>query len=255
MRNKSGDEMKDIALEEHRHVFHLSEEEGKLYKASQHGIAPDSRSYDITLEDFDPASGHDVSVFLKQNAKMDSRKAALVRIVHDILAENPRKKIIVFADGRVGAGIAARDALNAEGAPGCTWIDTEIDSVEDQNRKIGYYQRADSTREDRERPRVLVLHFEHAAGLNLQSECNHLILYTPLYTGKGGTDSDPVADCSTELQAIGRVFRPGQLEATVHVYRLEARGPVPGDEELLDGYLIGRNTDEETKEKAINSGD
>lgn len=84
----------------------------------------------------------------------------------------------------------------------------------------------------------------NAAGLNLQKECYNLILYSSLYVGDGGITGDPVADASTEQQAIGRVFRPGQLRPEVSVYRIELQGPK--GEECLDGYLIRRNTDENT---------
>ena len=98
-----------------------------------------------------------------------------------------------------------------------------------------------------------MLHFAHAAGLNLQTECYNLILFCPLYTGIGGTSGDPVVDVSTEEQAIGRVHRPGQTHSKVMVYRIEVRGP--DNEESLDGMLIRRNTDEATKRMAINCGD
>ena len=116
-----------------------------------------------------------------------------------------------------------------------------------------WYQYADATEEDKQRPRVLVLHFEHAAGLNLQAECNNMILFSPLYVGVGGTSGDPVSDASTEMQAIGRVFRPGQPKAKVNVYRIELLGP--DGEEALDTHLIRRNTDEETILMAVNADD
>ena len=146
----------------------------------------------------------------------------------------------------------AREFLCADKRLGCTWLDRS-DSVSVRNKKIGWYQNGDATLEDTARPRVLVLHFEHAAGLNLQSECHNLILFSPLYVGEGGSSSDPVADTSTELQAIGRVFRPGQPKPQVHVYRIEVKGP--NGEECLDGQLIRRNIDKENIEMAVNAGD
>ena len=53
-----------------------------------------------------------------------------------------------------------------------------------------------------------------------------MILYSPLYVGDGGLTGDAVADASTEQQAIGRVFRPGQLRPEVSVFRIEPRGPL-----------------------------
>ena len=177
-----------------------------------------------------------------------------VQLCNNILSEegNANTKIIVFTDERIGAGNVARDFLINEEGLGCTWLDEE-DSVEEKNKKLAWYQYADATKDDRERPRVLVLHFAHAAGLNLQAECNNLILFTPLYVGEGGTSGDPVGDASTELQAIGRVFRPGQPKSKVHVYRIEVEGP--NGEECLDTHLIRRNTDEETIQMAINADD
>ena len=111
---------------------------------------------------------------------------------------NSNTKIIVFTDGRIGAGKCAREFLFKDGI-GCTYLDAE-DTVEMKNRKLGktptinlclmkihqltisfsitaWYQYADVTDEDKKRPRVLVLHFEHAAGLNLQAgKCGLVLL-------------------------------------------------------------------------------
>ena len=212
------------------------------------------RSLAIKPADFDVTSGHDISKFLRQNSKLACRGKALVEICRTILNQkgNERTKIIVFADGRIGAGAAARDFLCAEADLGCTWLDVG-DNVEEKNKKISWYQNADVTAEDRARPRVLVLNFEHAAGLNLQTESNNLILFSPLYVGEGGTSGDAVADASTELQAIGRVYRPGQNRQEVHVYRIEVRGQK--GEECLDGHLIRRNNDKDTVAMATNAAD
>lgn len=251
-RNKSGEEMDGISQVDHREVVRMTEEEKVLYSKSQKGIPSTKQGLSITVEDFDPSAGHDISPFLRQNAKFASRGAKLLEICNAILEEEPTTKIIVFTDGRIGAGEAARDFLCGRDGPGCTWLDHD-DPVEVKNRKIGWYQTGDATEEDRQRPRVLVLHFEHAAGLNLQTECHNLILFSPLYVGDGGTTGDPVSDASTELQAIGRVFRAGQTDPTVHVYRIEVEGP--NGEECLDGQLIRRNTDEETVQMATNAGE
>lgn len=250
-RNKADEEMEGIELEDHRSVVRMSEDEKRAYLDSQSGISAANKSLSIKPEDFDPTAGHDISKFLRQNANLPCRGKELVSICKRILKGDPTTKIVVFADGRIGAGIAARDFLVASGL-GCTWLDAN-DSVQVKNKKIAWYQSSDATREDSERPRVLVLHFAHAAGLNLQTECYNLVLFTPLYVGEGGASGDPVADASTELQAIGRVYRPGQTHPLVHLYRIEVQGPE--GEECLDGMLIRRNTDEETKSMAINSGE
>lgn len=250
-RNKSGEEMKGIELVQHDKEVRMTDKEGDLYLCSQKGIDSEKRSFSIKPEDFDVTSGHDISCFLRQNARLATRGKILVKTCRNILEENPTTKIVVFADGRIGAGLAAKEFLCEEGL-GCTWLDA-ADSVKERNRKIGWYQHGDATQEDKKRPRVLVLNFEHAAGLNLQTECHNLILFTPLYVGEGGTTSDPVSDVSTELQAIGRVYRPGQTKRLVNVYRIHLCGP--DGQECLDGQLIRRNKDRETIEMATNSGD
>jgi hypothetical protein len=245
--------MEGITKKEEMVRFQMTEEEKVQYLASQHGIEKSMRSLGLTPEHFDPSHGHDVSKFLKQNADSPSRGKALVKTVQDILARDPTTKIVVFADGRIGAGHMVQHYLDESGL-GCTCLDSSDDAdVERNNESISYYRRADVTDEDRARPRVLVLHFEHAAGLNLQSECFNLILYTPLYVGDGGTTGDAVPDASTEQQAIGRVFRPGQVRQEVNVYRLEMRGP--DGEECLDGHLIRRNTDPNVLAAATNTAE
>jgi hypothetical protein len=230
----------------------MSDAEAELYLQSQSGIPSSKKSFAISPEDFDVSAGHDITRFLRQNVDLKSRKQKLVDLCRGILQEDKTTKVIVFADGRVGGGVSAREALQAEEGLGCTWLD-ESDSIEVRNQKISWYQHGDATEEDRARPRILVLHFEHAAGLNLQSECYNLILFSPLYIGSGGANSDPVSDVSTELQAIGRVYRPGQTKPLVNVFRIEVRGPK--DEECLDARLIRRNTDEETRAMAVNASD
>lgn len=230
----------------------MTSEEGQLYLGSMSGIPTKDRSFSIQPADFDVSAGHDITKFLRQNAKMACRGRALVEICKGILSEDETTKIIVFADGAIGGGVAAREFLSAEDGLGCTWLDS-ADSVQVKNEKIAWYQSGDVTEEDRARPRVLVLNFEHAAGLNLQTESNNLILFTPLYVGEGGTTGDAVADASTELQAIGRVYRPGQTKQQVNVYRIEIRSP--HNEECLDGQLIRRNIDEETVAMATNAAD
>jgi SNF2-related domain len=250
-RNKADEEMEGINLCDHRRVIRMSQAEKKAYLQSQSGISAANKSLSIKPEDFDASAGHDISKFLRQNANLACRGEMLITICKEILQKDPETKIVVFADGRIEAGISARNCLIESGL-GCTWLDKH-DSVQEKNKKIAWYQSADATAEDHKRPRVLVLNFAHAAGLNLQKECYNLILYTPLYVGEGGSSGDPVADASTELQAIGRVYRPGQSQPTVNLFRIEVQGPE--GEECLDGMLIRRNTDPGTKAMAINASD
>ena len=257
-RNKSGEEMLGIDLVQHRRVINMNETDAKAYLKSQNGIPFDKQSFSIQPEDFDASSGHDISVFLRQNANLACRSKLLAQLCKEIVNKDPTTKIVVFCDGRIAAGAAATKALLNEEGLGCTFLGTE-DSVQEKNKKIAWYQYADATGEDKRRPRVLVLNFEHAAGLNLQAECYNMILFTPLYVGVGGSSDDPVWDASTELQvsilicrvmflgvsrvfsalphrcahsalsfyivyehcqAIGRVYRPGQPRKQVNVYRI-----------------------------------
>jgi len=252
-RNKTGEEMDGIKLEERLCVVNMTDEEAILYKRSQSGIAKEKQSFAIQPEEFDVSAGHKIHTFLEQNASLESRGLELVRICKEILSRkgDEQTKIVVFTDGSIDAGYAARKCLDKSGI-GCTFLEAN-DSVETKNRKIAWYQSGDATEEDRKRSRVLVLHLDHAAGLNLQSECHDLILFTPLYVGEGGTTSDAVADASTEQQAIGRVYRQGQPHPFVYVWRIEVRGN--NGEDCLDRQLIRRNTDEQTISMAVNAGD
>jgi len=123
----------------------------------------------------------------------------LVELCKGILQKDPNAKIVVsLLRWKNCCGSAAVNALATEGL-GCTYLALD-DTVQQKNKKIAWYQHADVTEEDKGRPRVLVLNFEHAAGLNLQTECYNLILFTPLYIGVGGSSDDPVWDSSMEQQ-------------------------------------------------------
>jgi len=251
-RNKADEQMKGIEKVEKSVSINMTAEEKISYLKSQRGVPSNHQTFEIGVSDFDPGAGHDVSVFLRENAKLPSRGKALVDLCRDILKKDSTTKIIIFADGSVGGGVAARDFLNEHDDLKCTWLKNE-DSVREKNKKISWYQTPDATVEDKKRPRMLVLNFEHAAGLNLQHECYNVILFNPLYYGEGLSTGNAVNDTSTELQAIGRVYRPGQPKQKVYVHRLEVRGP--DGEDCLDGQLIRRNTDKDTIEAAINSSD
>ena len=252
-RNKVADEeMNGSVLETQIRKISMSTEEKELYLSSMKGIPEGKRSLAIRPEDFEDVSPGSFAKFLKQNASLRSRGAELVRICKEVLANDPKTKIIVFTDGSIDAGIAACSFLKAEKDLGCTSL-LPTDSNELKNKKISWYQHGDVTDEDKARPRILVLHYEHCAGLNLQTECSNLILFGPLYTGTGGTNSDPVSDASSELQAIGRVYRAGQTKQVVNVYKITVEGPE--GEEILDGLVLRRNTDKDTLAMATNAGD
>ena len=218
-RNKAEEEMDGIHLVERRRLVNMTNDEKALYIASQTGIEDSKRGLSVSTKDFDISRGAEVIHFLQQNAVMNTRGEELVSVCEKILASVPHTKIIVFADARIGAVAAAARALSQDGASiGCTCLLPD-DSVQEMNQKISHYQHADATDEDKGRPRVLVLSFENAAGLNLQTESYNVVLFHPLYSGNGGTNDDPVQDVSVELQAIGRVFRNGQTKQEVSARR------------------------------------
>ena len=72
--------MDGIELVKHRVKVKMTIEEGELYIKSQSGLNPANKSYAITPEDFDVAAGHDISKFLRQNAKLSCRCQKLVEV-------------------------------------------------------------------------------------------------------------------------------------------------------------------------------
>ena len=132
-RNKS-DELKGILKEEITKVAIMTQSEKDAFLNSQSGIPTAKRSLSIKPEDFDPSAGHDISTFLKQNVELACRGKELVSICNDILKEDPTTKIVVFTDGRIGGGDAARRALEQNGL-GCTCLGSN-DSNEMKNKKI-----------------------------------------------------------------------------------------------------------------------
>jgi hypothetical protein len=249
-RNKTGEEMSGIELKTYICEINMTEEEKNLYCKSQKGIPIPKQSLSTTPEDFEEGT---IAPFLRQNASLQSRGKKLVEICKGILEKDKKTKIIVFTDGSCYAGDAACAFLKADkDIGGCTSLSPH-DSNEKKNEKISWYQEADATEQDRKRPRILVLHFEHCAGLNLQSECNNMVLFAPLYTGIGGSSSDPVADTSTELQAVGRVFRAGQKRNEVNLYKIILNGP--NGEETMDRQILRRNTHKNSIAMAVNAAD
>lgn len=79
-KNKNEEDMEGIELVKHQVKIRMTTEEGELYKKSQSGINPSVQSFAITPEDFDVTAGHDVSKFLRQNAKLDCRGQKLVEV-------------------------------------------------------------------------------------------------------------------------------------------------------------------------------
>ena len=65
------------------------------------------------------------------------------------------------------------------------------------------------------RGRVLLLSLRLAVGLNLQGGVSHMVMLAPEWNP------------STDVQALGRLARPGQLKETFH-YRLGVAGAMHG---------------------------
>ena len=79
-KNKNEEDMEGIELVKHRVKIRMSKEEGEQYKKSQSGISPSEQSYSITPEECDPSAGHDISKFLRQNAKLSCRGKKMVEV-------------------------------------------------------------------------------------------------------------------------------------------------------------------------------
>ena len=222
----------------------MSKESGDKYLDSTPSAI---RNYNTMPPDFDSNAGQDPTAMLQCNATLDDRKLALRDIVANIQKDEEGTKILVFADTKYGAYQAACEALGNDGAT----FKQDDDDNETWNEKLCWYKTVDVTEEDKERPRVLVLTFEECAGLNLQTACNNVVLYAPMYS----LDNDLVKDCSTEMQAIGRVYRTGQVkDVTVHrivVYPPE--GKSKEGEKTLDDWVLKRNMDPKIVAKATNA--
>jgi len=79
-KNKNEEDMEGIELVKHEEQVRMSEEEAELYKKSQSGINSAVQSFAIKPEDFDVTAGHDVSKFLRQNAKLACRGKKMVEV-------------------------------------------------------------------------------------------------------------------------------------------------------------------------------
>jgi len=182
---------------------------------------------------------------LEVTARSGARSNKLLETIRATHESDPTAKIIVFADVEYGGHPAACKSLKDAGEPFVS-ID-EGEAVELQNERISWFRHQDVTEEERARPRILVLSFEQAAGHNLQTACNNVIMFEPRYSGL-----DAVADASVEEQAIGRVMRQGQTK-DVNLTRIILCGP--SGERSTDDWLVERNTDEETLMAATSNFD
>lgn len=161
-------------------------------------------------------------------AATEERGQALQQIIKKIhKAKGVHVKVTVFAADGCAAS-AAREAMNDAGLKFTAFKDKDFRA----------FAHADLTDADRALPRIALLTFDQAAGLNLQHSCSHVVLFAPLYTG-----TDPVPSCAKEQQAIGRVLRDGQKQE-VFVYRIILKGP--RGQNTVDTQVLIRNTKEST---------
>ena len=135
---------------------------------------------------------------LAVTASSSARHSALFGIIDSIQADEADTKIIVFTNAVYGGYKSALSALQSSGHK-FSHVD-ENHSVMEQNEIISWFRHVDVTKEDRSRPRILLLSFSQAAGHNLQEACHNVIMFDPMYSWPYA-----VADASVEEQTLGRV--------------------------------------------------
>lgn len=159
---------------------------------------------------------------LKTISQDENRGKELVKLIQKINQADKKTKIVIFAPYDCGAYDIALKALQSHCVEGFDVNDDKkihfeyIDDTkpaETRREIIRLYSSIDISDGDRFNPRVLLLPFSHAAGHNFQYVGKDVILYAPLWKA-----SDPVEAIAREQQAIGRVFRSGQVNS-VNVYR------------------------------------
>ena len=175
-------------------------------------------------------------------AKARSRQAALQQLVGRLQAEDPGCKLVVFSPS--GAAFdAARAALERARVPAACVLEGDDAHNQATLHRFTQLRMGVATRDPTD-PLILLLSFEHAAGLNLQYVCHHVVLYAPLWA------QDTVAAVANEQQAIGRVFRYGQTK-NVTVHRLLMKRDGTGAM-TVDEHLFALNTNEDTIKAATN---
>lgn len=228
-----------VKLERKQSFVNMSPSEGNKFLSAIKET--NLETYSITPDQLGDKAGNGLAV----TASSKARHAALFEIIDSIQAKEPHTKIIIFANAVYGGYDSALSALKLSGRK-FSHVD-ENHSVLEQNEIISWFRHTDATDEDRQRPRILLLSFNQAAGHNLQEACHNVIMYDPMYSG-----SDAVADASVEEQALGRVMRQGQTE-DVTCYRILVKGP--DGERCLDDVIVERNLDEDVLRAATSNFD
>eukprot|EP00501_MAST-03F_sp_TOSAG23-6_P000813 GSMAST32.ASY1.ANO1.843.1 assembled CDS len=169
-----------------------------------------------------------------------ARSIKVAEIVRKIHVEDPVGKVVVFAPDADEAFNAVCKALSD--APGGMSFFNDETPASQRREIISSFASVDQLESDLKNPRVLVLPFSHAAGHNFQYVSCNMILVAPLWLGDDG-----VRAVANEQQAIGRIFRSGQLKKCT-IYRVLLCGP--NGEKTIDHSLYGVNTDASNIEAA-----
>lgn len=228
-----------VNLERKQKVVNMSEADGAKFLRAIKEV--NLESFSITPDQLGDKASNGLTV----TASSTARHSALVEIIESILANEPDTKIVIFANAVYGGYKSALSALQSSDRK-FSHVD-ENHSVLEQNEIISWFRHTDATKEDKLRPRILLLSFNQAAGHNLQEACHNVIMFDPMYSG-----SDAVADASVEEQALGRVMRQGQTN-DVTCYRILVKGP--NGERCLDDTIVERNLDEDVLRAATSNFD
>eukprot|EP00934_Nitzschia_sp_Nitz4_P001526 Nitzschia sp. Nitz4//scaffold16_size188269//113894//121049//NITZ4_001800-RA/size188269-processed-gene-0.61-mRNA-1//1//CDS//3329538544//1526//frame0 len=232
-----------VQLSSEKHPTSMAKTEGDDFLRN----SPDAnKSFGISPNEL----GDQTSKVLAITSASTARQAALLDILSKINDDDPSAKVLVFANPLFGGYDAALKALEKRLKDSANATFCRIDDsspVAEQNEIFSWFRRADASEEDRQRPRVLLLSFEQAAGHNLQESIHEVVFFDPMYSG-----TDAVADASVEEQAIGRVFRQGQRR-DVRLTRIVLRGPE--GERCVDDWMVDRNTNEEVLRAATSNFD
>jgi hypothetical protein len=232
-----GEELQ-VKLNRNQCCVNMSKEEGDMFLRAIGKLQ--LGTYSISADQLGEMTAEVLSI----TAGSKARQRALQDAIDSIQAEEAETKIIVFA---TSSGYeSALSALRSSGHKFCN-VSNERDSIERQNEIISWFRHVDATEDDRKRPRILLLSFDQAAGHNLQAACHNILLYDPFYS-----TPDAVADASVEEQAVGRVFRQGQMN-DVNCTRIMVKGP--DGEPCVDDWIVQRNLDEDVLRAATSNFD
>jgi hypothetical protein len=174
---------------------------------------------------------------LAATACAKERQAALRAIVDKVHAEEEWTKVVVFAPAGSAFDSAAA-ALRALPRPVLIGDPTDPASTD----RVDKFSRPDIR--DPDAPLVLLMSFDHSSALNLQHVSHHIVFYAPLW----GDDEGGVHAAANEQQAIGRVFRIGQVRDVI-VHRLVAVGPK--NQPTIEQLVIDRNTSDRVTRQAV----